>query len=810
MTALTRLIEASTSPEMIAESFRAVQGRVVWTLGWDIPREIVDAFGLHPVRLVPGDADDSAINALVSEESLGVRGRGLLAAIAALPACDALLISHADAEQPQLFATLRELVRCEAMAPPPVHFLDLLTIDRLATRRYNRVRVDQAMTWLGSLGGVEPDLPAAIRRGNRIRASLLKIMAFRESGRFSGAEAHHVLAAAATLSPSELDHLLPDLTSELAARPSRAATQVLLSGTEIEKVTAIEALEAAGAIVVGEDHGWGGDRAAAMLDEIGDPRCALAAATLDPTAGPFATIARRAEKLASRSASVDRVLHLRYPGDDGAAWEVAAIHRAAADTPFLATIIGGEVALAPHFVAERATPPSVPPLAPAPDPVTAQPRPTRSRKSLAVIARFGTYQREWFASIRAHALAGKTFAAVNANAPQEMLRALGIPFVVNQWWASIVAAKQQSARFGTLLDANDLPTTAEAYSAQGVAAAFDRDAELAPWGGLPTPDILGEVMTTDATAKLFETWSAVTGARLQSFHRSIESRWDIPVDWWNGLADAWDVFIEPERLDLFEAELREAIVELETLTGRTFDVERFAEVMDLVNEQEEYYRRTRDLIACTVPAPIGVVDQMPATMVPQWHRGTEWARDAARDFHAEVVARVAAGEAACPNERLRLMFVGRGVWGDMGFYQRWEESHGAVMVCSMYLSLAADGYIRRHDRGRDPLRALAARFVTMGDELRMPTWAGAWHVKEARLHGCDGAMALSDADPLVLRALREAGIPVLELNMDNYVRDPAAEADLDRRVAAFLEGPATRYRAVRLGEGAECAGSFGG
>jgi len=115
----------------------------------------------------------------------------------------------------------------------------------------------------------------------------------------------------------------------------------------------------------------------------------------------------------------------------------------------------------------------------------------------------------------------------------------------------------------------------------------------------------------------------------------------------------------------------------------------------------------------------------------------------------------------------------------------------------MYLSLAADGYIRHHDRGRDPMRALAARFVTMGDELRMPTWAGAWHVKEAELHQVDGAMALSDADPLVLRALREAGVPVLELGMDNYVRDPEAEADLDRRVVAFLEGPVTARRARR-------------
>jgi hypothetical protein len=42
-------------------------------------------------------------------------------------------------------------------------------------------------------------------------------------------------------------------------------------------------------------------------------------------------------------------------------------------------------------------------------------------------------------------------------------------------------------------------------------------------------------------------------------------------------------------------------------------------------------------------------------MVPQWHRGTEWGRDMARRFHDEVASRAAAGDAACPGERLRLM-----------------------------------------------------------------------------------------------------------------------------------------------------------
>lgn len=769
MSALDRIRFAAREPEAIAAEHSAAGKRVVWTLGWDIPRELVDGFGLAPVRLVPGTQDRSAIEALVGRAEMPERSLALPAAIAAIPTGDALLISHADADQPQIFATLREIGRTEALPLPPVGFLDLLTIDRAPTLAYNAIRLAQTRAWLAGLGGVD----GHETHGEAIRAELRAINALRP--RLTGSEAHALFAAAAILSPDELLGLLPMVRAEIEARPLPSAPRVLLSGVEIETLAAIEAIEAAHGTVIAEDHGWGADRLAALGG--------IERWTLSPTAGPFASSVERAERLAARIATENPDTLVHYHGDnaDTAAWETRAIHAAVPE--------GTGFVVIPPLPEPAPETPKGPRLAP----------PARSRKSLKAIARFGAYQRDWFAEIRAQAAAGETFVAVNANAPQEMLRALGIPFVVNQWWASIVAAKQQSARYARLLSEADLPATAEAYSSQGAAAALDQDGEQAPWGGLPTPDALGVVMHTDASSKLFEAWAGLTGAALQRFQRSVDCRWELPTDWWDGLAEDWDHCIEAERLDLFEAELEIAIAELEAISGKAFDPARLAEVMDLVNDQEDHYRETRDLVARTVPAPISVVDQMPATMVPQWHRGTVWGRDAAKDFHDEVAERVADGEAACPNERIRLMFVGRGVWGDMGFYQRWEESHGAVFVCSMYLSLAADGYIRRHDRGRDPLRALAARFVTMGDELRMPTWAGAWHVKEALLHQVDGAVALSDADPFVLRALREAGVAVLELEMDNYVRDPAAEADLDAQVAAFLEGPARKASARRLG-----------
>jgi benzoyl-CoA reductase/2-hydroxyglutaryl-CoA dehydratase subunit BcrC/BadD/HgdB len=250
----------------------------------------------------------------------------------------------------------------------------------------------------------------------------------------------------------------------------------------------------------------------------------------------------------------------------------------------------------------------------------------------------------------------------------------------------------------------------------------------------------------------------------------------------------WEEAVGTDRLDLMVGELEGLVRFLETTTGRVFSERRFREVMALVDEQEEWNRRARDLVATARPCPIDVTDSIPSVMVPQWHRGTTWGRDAARAFHDEVAERVAAGAGVCPDERARLMWIGRGLWFDMGFYQRFQREYGAVFVWSMYLAIAADGYIRR---GADPMRALAARFAAFSEQLYMPPWSSGWYVKEARHHGVDGVVHLVSDDArgswFTTRALEDAGIPVLELHADNVDARTADPAALTAAVADWLE-----------------------
>ncbi|HEY5724252.1 MAG TPA: 2-hydroxyacyl-CoA dehydratase family protein [Allosphingosinicella sp.] len=805
--ALERLERAYEDPSQVIEEARASGLKIVRTLGVDAPRELLLAAGLLPVRLVaqPAAATPRA-DALMGDATMGARGKRLIEQLTDPSAPDLpLLITQADTEQPQIFAALRELGRLGEPVPTAIHFLDLLHIDRRSSREYNLRRLRRLAEWLEELGGrpLTPDSIAEAAATAREQAELLeRLTGLRRSSppRITGTQALRIVGAASILSPDEHIRHLSALLDQAEALPKQAGRRIFVTGSAHEQAGLYALIESRGAIIVGEDHHWGNFDSGreTSLEAFADPSLRSVPRTASPQ--------KRAERLAREVAAcgAEAVLHLSIDGDEAAPWDVAAARRVLPGSlPFLAlrtSFEGSDLAgRIDQFLGDQTGEASPAPAKPGSPPAVGR-KPAegqRSRKSLESVATFGAYQREWFAGLREQVEAGAPFAMVNANAPQEILRAMDVPFVVNQWWASIVAAKQQSRRYLGLLAERGYPKDVEAYSSQGLAAAFDEDMQLAPWGGLPRPDFLYAVASSEPALKIFEQWAAETGADCFVYERTVDPRWRITTRWWEDLPERWDEVLEPERIDLMVAELEAAIAGIEAKTDRRFSAERFREVMDLVNEQEEYYRRTRDLIASTIPAPISIVDSMPATMVPQWHRGTVWARDAARAFYEEVEERVRTGLAAVPGERVRLMWVGRGLWSDMGFYQKWEESHGAVFIWSMYLALAADGYIRSLDGGRDPMRALAARFLTMGDELRMPTWAGPWNVHEAKSHKVDGAVALRDADPFVVRALREAGVPVLELEVDNFSREGEDSAAVEDSITRFIEGPASERAAAR-------------
>jgi benzoyl-CoA reductase subunit B len=396
---------------------------------------------------------------------------------------------------------------------------------------------------------------------------------------------------------------------------------------------------------------------------------------------------------------------------------------------------------------------------------------SRSRQDLACTALATAYQRSFVADLRRRVLEkGEQFVVAQADTPHELFHAMDIPLITNQWWSAYIAAKQLSNRYFAVLEERGFPGNSCHYCSLGLACTLANDPSTAPWGGLPKPAALVARLTCDCIQHVFGQWAKALGTDFFPLEAPGWTHQD--AQWFQHSKEDWEEIFESRRIELLVAEMRDLIRMLEQKTGRTFEPEKLATLMDRINEQEEYIAQAAEMIGATRPCPVSIADQMPNTMIPQWHRGSDWAVAHARRFRDEVAERVAAGIAVSNNERIRLMWIGAGLWHDPGFYNALEEKYGAVFVWSMYMPFAGPQYIRAV-RGR-PLHALASRICSMNEVLHLPPWMNGWMVSEAQRCAIDAAVMLvppgnrlsQSGTKLTKLALEAAGVPTLTLDAD--------------------------------------------
>lgn len=416
----------------------------------------------------------------------------------------------------------------------------------------------------------------------------------------------------------------------------------------------------------------------------------------------------------------------------------------------------------------------------------------RPDKQLATTRAAAEHQKNWFANLRRDVFeARQPYSIVQADMPLELFSVMEMPVVSNQWWAAVIAAKQLSAQYLDTLNAQGFHDGLCRYCSLGLACTLANDPARAPWGGLPRPALLAARLTCDCIQRVFSLWAEAFDAPFITLDNTGATH--LPPRWWELSRHRWQELYEAHRLDFMVEEMRVLMAQLEKISGRRFDFERLRALMEAVNQQEEYFEEVRELI-CTAPqTPVRMNEQVQNVMTTQWHRGSEWAVNHARAFRDEVKQRVADGIAAVPSERLRLMWVGAGLWHDTGFYTAFEEAYGAVFVWSMYLAFGPDGYIRYGLD--DSLRALASRVVSMNEQLHNPPWVNEWMVEQARRHRIDGALLLvpSGSRPSATgtffteRALAAAGIPTLQIWTDMVDARMWNGTEMRARVNQFIE-----------------------
>ncbi len=250
-------------------------------------------------------------------------------------------------------------------------------------------------------------------------------------------------------------------------------------------------------------------------------------------------------------------------------------------------------------------------------------------------------------------------------------------------------------------------------------------------------------------------------------------------------------WIDSRTADFATESLRECVAELERLTGAVYDEGVAREFQERSNETCRLYWQAADLAYTSPrPAPFSITDAYSEVAVFETHLGEDWALEHVRKFYDEVKSRSDSGKAVCPDERVRILWGSTPLWFNLGFYNQWEQSHGAIFMEMNYLPRAERMIVPDLT---DPIRAAMLR-RHMRYSGSSPLAAAALHVAQARKYHADGVIipakgatrGASGAYYYVRRGLERAGIPVLTLDY-NPLGGGWDDAEMNGRVQLFIE-----------------------
>ena len=393
-------------------------------------------------------------------------------------------------------------------------------------------------------------------------------------------------------------------------------------------------------------------------------------------------------------------------------------------------------------------------------------------KQLRISDSVRAYQREWIARTREQVSRGEPFVICNGDDCEEILNVMGIPVIVINYWHAIISTKRMDQYYQNILRERDYPAT---VFSMGLATTMDNKPEVAPWGGLPKPSLIVGGARQDTEMRILELWAREFGCPYWpmefALYHGVEKT--PPPGWFERMRDHWDEFVDPKKLDYRVQDQEKLIRYLEVSTGKKFSLEKLTEAMQLVNEQMDYWRMARDLIAKTSPCPVTLRDQL-SMYQTTWHRGTPQGRDFLKAYYEEVKERVENGVAACPEEKIRLMWVN--ALGTPPLWGKWaEEKYGAVCVTHNYMGIAVDCYARTV-KNDDPLRTLAARYMLLF--WTTPDWIAA----QAKHSNCEAAVMVGGRRSI--SAFEKAGIPLATIPSERD--DEATRAALSNFIETRL------------------------
>ena len=308
------------------------------------------------------------------------------------------------------------------------------------------------------------------------------------------------------------------------------------------------------------------------------------------------------------------------------------------------------------------------------------PKPKRPKaKSLIMI---GEQTDALFASAREAREKGEKVGWSASIFPQEIAETLGLVVLYPENHTAGIAARHQADPFlqeceGPLGYSNDLCAYAKLNLGYTAVLNGESEIELPDGGKMLRPDFL---LLTNNICNQLTKW-----------YENLARQLDIPVFFIDTCYNPYD-YVTESRVRYVRAQIDQLIRDLCEFTGKTWDEERFKEVMAISQRNSYLWERANNLMDHK-PAPIGGFELFNYMSAMVCNRGKKSTTAIMEQLNAEMEANIAAGKSTFPvEEQYRVSWDGIACWPYLSHNLRTLKQYGINMVASSYGKAWASEY----------------------------------------------------------------------------------------------------------------------
>jgi benzoyl-CoA reductase subunit B len=397
---------------------------------------------------------------------------------------------------------------------------------------------------------------------------------------------------------------------------------------------------------------------------------------------------------------------------------------------------------------------------------------------------------EWFDDLNRAAVAGERAAYVFVmGSLVEVLRTFDLHITFPEINSLQTAVKKVSGEYLSAAEDYGYSPDVCGYVKADVATQLQDGRH--PMGQVPRPRLAVLTNACNTYIKWAEIWERMYGVPV--FTLDVPASRSMPAS-----GQLSGPALESDRLYV-EHQVRELIALCEKITGRSFDEDRFRDVLGHTNDMSRSWKRILELNRGTPAVFDALVEGTVYLGVANGLRGTAEGARYFRDLVEELEHRRELGIGAIPDEKHRLVFVGVPCYPIFRRFFELFEEWGGVFVSSTYLWFAAGGLNLGFEYDLDhPLESLAEG-VLRG--VRSATDSMMFHdralLEAVDTFGADGVVyhpvkscrtvstGLADSRRAVLQS---RDVQCLYIESDMMDQRVVSEAQLKNRIDAYFEG----------------------